>query len=234
MIDHQKLQVKAGKVAGSILNDPELAYYICKQLNGAKIAGPWERIPEMRMIGRLAPNPPGSLKRFVCHIEYTGSHFEWKALKDLSTPASFIGDKRPAEERMQSGKSTSMYSSMQAADRRLTDQGWILVGSPLVTDKWEGVIHRDELSRKVIPGSLRRIEAETGGQIIAIRWGDVTTMEGDEVEGLIFDSPAIEEIRGRVIEKRDNEGWNELIVRGMKLVDDTLRRLGWMVGVGED
>lgn len=230
MTDKHKLTEKARKVSSSLLDDPELAYYVCKNLNAAKIAGPWERHPEMRMVGRLCPTAPGTIRRFACHIEYTGSHFEWRALRDR---VLFMGPE-PMEPTMQSGKSTTMYSAMQAADRRLKEQGWILVGQPLVTDRWEGTITQDLLSREVLPGSMKRREAETGGEIVSIRWGDVPTKDGDVIEGVLIDSPAIEEIRGRVLEKRQDEPWENTIIRAKKLVDDTLRNLGWMVGVVED
>jgi hypothetical protein len=135
---------------------------------------------------------------------------------------------------MQSGKSTTLLAAMNAADRRLTDQGWVLVGRPLVSEGWQGKIYRDEFTKEVIPGSMRRLEAETGGEIIAVRWGDVPTLDGAEVEGVLLDSTAIEELRGRVIERRRDEPWEDVVVRAKKLVDDQLRRTGWMLSMAEE
>jgi len=231
MTDRHKAE-RAQKVAASILEDPELAFLVGKKLNAARIAGPWEKNAEMRLLGRMAPTAPGMIRRFVCNIEFTGSHYEWKVIQgwDLRVP-QLLGMPIEGGDRYESGKSTTLYTAMKAADRRLRGEGWTLVGEPLVTDHWEGRITKDAISGDVVPGSLRRHEAETGGEIVAIRWGDVTTKDGDEVEGLLLDSPAIEELRGRVIEKGHDESWDRLIVRGQKLVDDTLRRLGWMVGM---
>lgn len=221
---------RAAKVAERILQERPLAFEVSCLLNGAHLAGPWERHTELNLLGRRFPQSSNERVGFAATVTHSGSWYEWTtgAMQQNRAGAFGMAAQRPGG----TGKATSLIEAVMAADRRLREDGWKLVGRAKVGTAWSAPT-RDAISNGIVPGTVRRMEGSREGPVLVeVYYGDIPVEGVGDVEGCEVRCDAVPTTDVGVVEKRPTEDPLETIKRAAKLIDDRLRDFGWMLEPG--
>jgi len=215
----------ADRVAERLLEDLPLAYGVCRALNRARLAGPWERNVPLQIIGRPYPTPFND-RRYVAAIEGEEGQYRWRAGSGgRSGTGLFQGDDGWFETSQ--GSEGTLTEAVRACDDHLKRIGWKLVGRTLIGTAWTPP-ERDPVTDHVVPCTCVRRELFDHGPVIAsVRYGI-----HDDVDGCVLESPELPHLALGVVERRRDEDALGAIRRSAGILDSQLREAGWILEPG--